>query len=52
MHGDELTHPDITSFVDPLFACGGKRVKKAFLNLMILLTVINFAIDRINYNLI
>ena len=23
-----LTHPDCATLVDPLFACGGKRVKK------------------------
>ena len=26
-----LTHPDYATLVDPLFACGGKRVK-TFLN--------------------
>jgi len=25
-----LTHPDYASLVDPLFACGGKRVKKTY----------------------
>jgi hypothetical protein len=25
------THPDIATLVDPLFACGGKRVKHLFL---------------------
>jgi hypothetical protein len=31
MHGEESTHPDISAsqrMVDPLFASGGKRVKK------------------------
>jgi hypothetical protein len=32
--GDEcalLTHPDFASLVDPLFACGGKKVKTSYL---------------------
>jgi len=32
MHGAESTHPNIVALVDPLFACGGKRVRRWFLN--------------------
>jgi hypothetical protein len=30
VHIAELTHPNIAALVDPLFACGGKRVNKFF----------------------
>ena len=38
----KLTHPDYASRVEPLFACGGKRVKKFQLHIDI------FAYPRIN----
>jgi hypothetical protein len=28
MPGAQLTHPECAALFDPLFACGGKRVKK------------------------
>jgi hypothetical protein len=33
MHWRASTHPDYATLVDPLFAFGGKRVKKCFLQL-------------------
>ena len=31
MQGGESTHPDYASLVDPLYACGVKRVNFSFL---------------------
>jgi len=45
-----LTHPDYASLVDPLFACGGKRVGNSFIFKM----SNNFIDNRflISYNLV
>jgi hypothetical protein len=28
LHGGDFTHPGSAALADPLFACGGKRVRK------------------------